>query len=47
MTLSSETMLVPPSSTAPRRFSVSSAFFEAVMTGQSRPVLIMAKRSTR
>ena len=40
-------MVLPPRSTAPRRFSVSSALFEDVITGQSRPVLIMANRSTR
>ena len=40
-------MELPLRSTAPIRFSVSSAFFEAVITGQSRPVVIMAMRSTR
>ena len=47
MQLSSETIGVPLRSTEPIRFSVSSALFEAVITGQSRPVAIMAMRSMR
>ena len=35
MQLSSETIGMPLSRIAPIRFSVSSAFFDAVMTGQS------------
>ena len=47
MQLSIEIMAAPLRSTAPRRFSVSSIFLEAVMTGHTRPVAIAAITSTR
>ena len=47
MQLSSETIWMPLSRIAPIRFSVSSALFEVVITGQNCPVETMAITSTR